>query len=108
LAKVLKPDDFIKELAYTYDIDLSSIGWFADSITKQKDELLSMVRKMAWAEQDNWPLAWIGWWQPLPWQEEQPQWQNMLPNVQAKWLPNVVTPETPWINNFSPAEKITM
>jgi len=25
LAKVLKPDDFIKELAYTYDIDLSSI-----------------------------------------------------------------------------------
>jgi hypothetical protein len=26
LKKLIKPDDFIKELAYTYDIDISSIG----------------------------------------------------------------------------------
>jgi len=26
LAKVLKPDDFIRELAFTYDVDINSIG----------------------------------------------------------------------------------
>jgi len=105
LAKLLKPDDFIKELAFTYDIDLSSIWGFADSITKQKEEIMSIARKMAWAEEDQWALAWM--W-AVPWQEEQPQEWWVLPNVEAKGLPNVTTPETPSMNNFSPAEKVAM
>jgi hypothetical protein len=26
LAKLIKPDDFIKELAFTYDVDINAIG----------------------------------------------------------------------------------
>ena len=26
LAKIIKPEDFIKEIAFTYDVDISSIG----------------------------------------------------------------------------------
>jgi hypothetical protein len=57
LTKLLKPDDFIKELAYTYDISLDSIGGFEDSITKQADEIMSMVRQMAGAEEAPSPLG---------------------------------------------------
>lgn len=111
LTKVLPTDDFIKELAFTHNIDIASIWWFADSISKEKDKLMKVVQQMAWVTPDMWALAWIWWgapaWQPQP-TEPQPQ-QNMLPNVEAKWwLPPVTTPETPWINNFSPAEKVTM
>jgi len=37
-------------------------------------------------------------------QEGQPQGMGMLPNVEAKGLPNVNTPKTPGIGNLSPAE----
>lgn len=46
LAKMIKPDDFIKELAFTYDIDLSAVGGFSDSLSKQWDELMSKVQEM--------------------------------------------------------------
>lgn len=104
LSKILKPDDFIKELAYTYDIDISSIGGFSDSITKEKEKLMGIVKQMAWVEEWQSPLASI-WWGELP---QQPQEQSMLPNVESKWLPNVTTPKMPSINNLSPAEKIMM
>jgi len=52
LAKIIKPDDFIKELAFTYDIDISAIGGFSDSITKERDTLMATVRQMAGVEQD--------------------------------------------------------
>lgn len=51
LAKILPPDDFFRELAFTHDVDLDSIGGFADSVTKQKEQLLSVVRQMAGAEE---------------------------------------------------------
>jgi hypothetical protein len=45
LAKVIKPDDFIKQLAYTYNIDINSIGGMQDSYGKQYDELMSKYRE---------------------------------------------------------------
>lgn len=105
LKEVLKPDDFIKELAFTYDVDLSSIWWFADSITKQADEVMAIVRKMTWTQEDMWVLSWI-WWQ-IPQETEQPQ-NEMLPNVWQKELPNVRTPEVPTIDNLNPWEKILL
>ena len=45
LAKIIKPDDFIKELAFTYDIDISSIGGFADSYSKQWDEMMAKMNE---------------------------------------------------------------
>ena len=117
IAKVLKPDDFIKELAYTYDIDVNSIWGFADSITKKKEELMSIVRKIAGAEEDQGALnsLWI-WWgetqQPPQQEQSQWEWENglppMLPNVETKNLPNVRTPEMPWINNLNPATKMML
>jgi hypothetical protein len=104
LAKLIKPDDFIKELAFTYDVDINAIGWFSDSISKQKDQIMSLVRQMAGVEEWQSPLAWI-WWptgDPIPWNEQQ---QPMTPNLEQKQLPNVTTPSTPSINNLNPAEK---
>ena len=49
LAKLIKPDDFIKELAFTYDIDISSIGGFSDSLTKQTEDLMNIVQQMTGA-----------------------------------------------------------
>ncbi len=111
LAKILKPDDYIKQLAFTYDVDINSIWWFSDSISKQADELMKIVQQMSWVAQDNWPLAWIWqpWWMQTP--TPAPQWQQpnpMLPNVESKGLPPVRSPELPWINNLSPAQKIWM
>lgn len=45
LAQALKPDDFIKELAFTYDVDLDAVGGFEDSITKQWDQLMEKFRE---------------------------------------------------------------
>lgn len=112
LTKLIKPDDFIKELAFTYDIDINAIGWFADSISKQADEVMSIVRQMSGAEQSPWALDWIWWPSGVPtnpWNEQPPmQWQWALPNVEAKWMPPVTTPTIPWINQFNPAQKLTM
>jgi hypothetical protein len=106
---MLPPDDFIKELAYVYDVNLDAIGWFQDSISKQKDKLLETVRQMAWVWEDKGPLADIGWTPSIPWQEQQqwPQQPNMLPNIQNKWLPPVTQPMVPTLNNsLSPVQKL--
>lgn len=47
LAKMMPPDDFIKELAFTYDIDISAIGGLSDSVSKQWDELMAKVQESA-------------------------------------------------------------
>lgn len=110
LAKYIKPDDFIKELAFTYDIDISSIGWLPDSLSKQKDELMSIVRQMAGVEQNPWALSGIGWPQPSE-QQSQTPWQPpnpMLPNVSQTWMPNVTNPEVPSMNNLNPALTMNM
>lgn len=94
LAKMLPPDDFIKELAFTYDIDISAIGGFSDSISKQWDELMAKVQESA----GNVPMPPEAQGMPgvpaLP-QPGQPQGMNVLPNVEASGLPPVSTPKTP-------------
>lgn len=45
LAKIIKPDDFIKQLAYTYNIDINAIGGMQDSYGKQYDELMNKYRE---------------------------------------------------------------
>lgn len=47
LAKILKPDDFLKELALTYNVDIAAIGGFEDSVTKQWNELMGKIQESA-------------------------------------------------------------
>jgi len=108
IAKIIKPDDFIKELAFTYDIDISSIGGFEDSYAKQWDELMSKVNEMGGIQ----PQVPQGAGMPQP----QPQWQPqsasstgipLTPNI--PWnMPSVSTPPIPTINSFSSAQKSMM
>lgn len=114
LKNVLKPDDFIKQLANTYDIDLKSIWWFEDSISKEWEKIDKIIMQMWWVGENNWMLwdvlPWM--WQPQWWQpQEQTKWQSpLLPNVNASWwrFPWVTAPQTPTINGFNPAEKSLM
>lgn len=51
LSKIIKPDDFIKELAFTYDVDINSIGGFQDSLAKQEEQIMSIVRQISGVEE---------------------------------------------------------
>lgn len=50
LAQAIKVEDFIKQAAIDYDIDIDSIGGFKDDVSHQAEDLLSKVRQMVGAE----------------------------------------------------------
>ena len=79
MSKIMKPDDFVRQLAFTYDIDINSVWWFSDSLVKEKEKLMTMVRQMAGAEQDTWIMGNNPWQEQLPW-----QWPWQLP-WQGPW-----------------------
>jgi hypothetical protein len=105
LSNVIKVDDFIKQSAMDYDIDIGSIGGFKDDVSHQANDLLSKVRQMVGAEGEgglpdpNAPQT-----PAAPGQPGQDQANTLLPNVgadvKAGKLPAVSAPATPNINNI--------
>ncbi len=103
VGQIIKVDDLIKEAAFDYDIDLSSIWGQKDWVQKDKKELLDMVKKMAWVHNpdDMWflwgPASW--WWQtphtpPIGWETSSAGWMAQW------WVAGVNTPNTPLVPNI--------
>jgi len=106
LWQTLKVEEFIKQAAFDYDVDLDSIGGFKDSLSNEKETLMKQIRAMTGVDTD---AELPEWWVPAEWEEPAGSpWQAktpwVLPNVGwdiSTWaLPPVRTPITPDINNL--------
>ena len=104
LWQALKVEDFIKQAAFDYDIDLDSIWGFKDSLNNEKDTLLKQIRAMTWVDTDAEMLPGQPWQAPEQQSPGVSKTPQILPNVgwdiEAWWLPPVRTPMTPNITNL--------
>lgn len=114
LSKVLKPNEFIKQLAFTYDVDISSIGWFSDSISKEWEELQSKVASASGIDMSGWMwwMWWIGWWSQQLLQPQEQNWSStgmwMMNNLPENMKSLVRTPDMPNMGDLSPAQKVLL
>ena len=101
LAEVIPPEQYIRDMADSYAINLDSVWGMKWSIEKEKAKLMDLVKQVAGLQQNpmtwwwapSWPPdAWIWWWEQPP--------VELTPNVSntpAWWL--VRQPETPSMKN---------
>jgi len=102
LWEIIKPEDFIKDMATSYNIDLSSIWWMDWWIAKEKQKLFDILKNITswWQNAPEW-MPWWNMWQPQ--QAPQEWWAvkaDLIPrtNAEPKWG-LVRTPITPWMKS---------
>lgn len=94
MAQAIPIDDFITEMAQEFDIDVSSLGGAEGSVAKEKKDLMQKIQMLTGTETP------AGMEQGQESGIEEPQEQGVRQKIGG-----IMTPNTPNINNTSPAVK---